>query len=619
MKKIFASAFAVMASLAAVSLTSCEDMLDSENYTGANSGNYPANLADLQKQVNALYGVLNQFSNNPLQLPFMVNNLMSDDCNGAGGTGDVECHAIGHLMVNSEEFYATAWHNTYVGISRASSIIYTDPSILSALETAPRNQLLGEAYFLRGLYMLWGSQMWGDIPAYWQAGAPDPCPQVSAEEEIYPHIISDFATAYKLMSYDQTTQGDGHATKGAAAGMLARAYLFYEGFYKGVKDCSTSIPDMVTPAGYDSIPKAISKQFVVDALENAIASNKYDLVKEYQTLWHYTNKYTAPDYTYLQDAGVTGTWAGNGNIEEMFQIQYGNLASWNGTIGMGFCNQVELYTSLRCDDDGAGNVNGAGATFPYAVGWGQGTINANLWDDWSDADPRKAATILDAQAECEKFVFTTSCTEDAGYYNKKTMAVTTKATADNDQTAGPYTFWSVIREEKAQGEDKSNKNGNCMQGDHFTDVVLLRYADIFLMHAELTGKATYLNEVRKRVGLNAIEYSLAALKAERRFEFAGEGLRFNDLRRWSGKNGGENCEAAQALEKQNGTRVNYCGTWTTMHHAASSWAKRYAATDGFLAIPTAQINNFNDPAILKQNPGWGASVADANMTGTPIY
>ncbi len=614
MKKYFAIAVA-----ACLAFTSCEDMLDTQNYTGANSGNYPSNLGDLQKQVNALYGVLNQFSNSPLQLPFMINNIMSDEINGAGGTGDVECHAIGHLMVNSEEFYATAWHNTYVGISRASSIIYTDPAILGQLEEAPRNQMVGEAYFLRGLFMLWGSQMWGDIPAYWQAGAPDPCPQVSAEEEIYPHIIADFATAYELMSYNQTAQGDGHATKGAAAGMLARAYLFYEGFYKKVADCSGSIADITTPEGYDKIGASISKQYVIDALNNAINSGKYELLPEYQTLWHYTNRYTAPDYEYLKQAGVTGTWAGNGNAEEMFQIQFGNLASWNGTIAMGFCNQVELYTSLRCDDDGAGNVNGNGKTFPYAVGWGQGTINATLWDDWSDADPRKAATILDAPNECEKFVFTTSCTEDAGYYNKKTMAVTTKATADNDQTAGPYTFWSVIREEKAQGEDKSNKNGNCMQGDHFTDIILLRFADILLMQSELTGDATCMNRVRSRVGLNAVNYSLDNLKAERRFELAGEGLRFNDLRRWSGKNGGESCEAARALEKQNGTRVNYCGTWTTMKHASSSWAKRYAATDGFLAIPTAQITNFNDPNILKQNEGWGATVADANMTGTPVY
>lgn len=128
-----------------------------------------------------------------------------------------------------------------------------------------------------------------------------------------------------------------------------------------------------------------------------------------------------------------------------------------------------------------------------------------------------------------------------------------------------------------------------------------------------------MNKVRARAGLAATTYSWANIKNERRFELAGEGIRFNDLRRWSGIDGGEGCEAAKALERQNGSRVNYTGTWTTMHHAASSWAKRYAATNGFLQIPPAQIRIAADESVLKQNAGWGSDVSDANMSGTPVY
>ena len=95
MKKIYLLAIA-----AGFTLSSCEDFLDSENYTEANTGNFPAVAKDLNKELAALYGVMNQFSTDPLQSPWFVNYIMSDDANGAGGTGDVECHAIGHLMVN---------------------------------------------------------------------------------------------------------------------------------------------------------------------------------------------------------------------------------------------------------------------------------------------------------------------------------------------------------------------------------------------------------------------------------------------------------------------------------------------------------------------------------------
>ncbi|MBR5069760.1 MAG: RagB/SusD family nutrient uptake outer membrane protein [Bacteroidales bacterium] len=607
--------YIMLAVAACFAFGSCDDALDSVNYTGANSGNFPHSPNDLNKQIAALYGVMNQYVTSPLETPYMTYNLMSDDCNGAGGTGDVEAHAVGHLMSNKDGLYDNAWHNTYVGIARANSIIYTEESVLASIEESTRNQLIGEAYFMRGLFYLWGSQFFGDIPAYWAPAAPDPCPQLSAKDEIYPHIIADFLTAYNLMQFGGTTLGDGHATKGTAAGFLARAYMFYEGFYNKVSDVSGSIPDITAPEGYAFA--SISKNDVVGALQATINSGFYTLVDDFRQLWTYTNDLTAPDYDYVKDLAANNQyWAGNGNSEQVFQIQFSNCASWNGTISMGFINQLSLYCSLRCDDDGAGNANGNSHTFPYAVGWGMGTINATLWDEWPDTDPRKKATILDAQDELEHFVFTTSCTEDAGYYNKKLVEITTAATADNDQTAGPYNFWSVIRE----AEGATQNNGNCMQGDHFTDLVLMRYADILLMESELTGTTASWNLVRKRARLPEVSgYNLEDMKKERRFEFAGEGLRFNDLRRWSGIDGGASCEAALALQKQEGSRVNYTGRWTTMRHFSTGWATRYAETNGFLPIPPTQIANIGDETVLKQNPGWGPSQADANMTGTPVY
>ncbi|SEE56861.1 RagB/SusD family nutrient uptake outer membrane protein [Prevotella sp. lc2012] len=618
MKKIYLMAIAM---LFAVGLTSCEDFLDSENYTQANSSNYPASAGDLNKELAALYGVMNQFSTTPLETPWFVGYIMSDDANGAGGTGDVEAHAVGHLMANKEDLFDNAWHNTYVGIARANAIIYAVDAFDWTGQEKTRNQLLGEAYFMRGLFYLWGVQFWGDIPAYWASAAPDPCPQESAENVIMPHILADFTSAANLMTHGMTTRGDGHATKGAAEGYLARAYMFYEGFYKKAGElANANLADVTFDFEQEGAGASLSKAQVVAFLEDAINNGGYKLIEDYRLLWQYTNEYTIKDYAFVKDLDKAGkVWAGNGNEEEMFQIQYMNAGSWNGTIGMGFVNQVSLYTGLRCDDDGAGTANGDANTLPFGQGWGQGTINANLWDEWSDSDPRKKATILDAQAECEKFVFTTSCSEDAGYYNKKWMPITcSKSTWDDHNTA--YTWWGVYRSENTSA---ANNNKNSFQGDHFADIILLRLADVMLMHSELTGDATQMNKVRARAGLPATTYSWKNIKDERRFELAGEGLRFNDLRRWSGKDGGASCEAAVALQKQDGSRVNYTGHWTVMHHGqgvgGSSWAQRYADTDGFVMIPPQQISIVGNPEILKQNPGWGASATGANMSGCPVY
>ena len=617
-----------IAVLFAGALTSCEDFLDSSNYTGATTANYPATPSDLTKELAALYGVMNQMSTSPLETPWFVNYIMSDDANGAGGTGDVESHAVGHLVVNKDEIYDNAWHNTYVGIARANAIIYAVDAFDWTGQESTRNQLLGEAYFMRGLFYLWGTQFWGDIPAYWAAAAPDPCPQQSAEDVIFPHILADFVSASNLMSHGATTRGDGHATKGAAEGFLARAYMFYEGFYKKAGELAkASLADVELPE-QEGVNGPLTKQQVVDFLNDAINNGGYKLVEDFRLLWQYTNEITAPDYPYVKDLADKGQfWAGNGNEEEMFQVQYMNAGSWNGNIGMGFTNQVSLYCGLRCDDDGAGNVNGDEGEMPFGQGWGQGTINANLWDDWSDADPRKVATILNAPVEIPSFVFTTSCSEDAGYYNKKWMPITCKTSLWNDMNT-LYTWWgqlrmniggTIINEDGEEVPKYTNTNGNSFQGEHYADMILLRLADVKLMQTELTGDAKQMNEVRARVGLPATDYSWKNIKDERRWELAGEGLRFNDLRRWSGKDGGESCEAAVALERQNGSRVNYTMHWTTMRHATSSWAKRYAETDGFLQIPPAQISIADDETVLKQNKGWGAGVSDANIAGTPVY
>lgn len=335
MKKIYLMAIAM---LFAVGLTSCEDFLDSKNYTQANSSNYPASADDLNKELAALYGVMNQFSTNPLQTPWFVGYIMSDDANGAGGTGDVESHAIGHLMANKEDLFDAAWHNTYVGIARANAIIYAVDAFDWTGQETTRNQLLGEAYFMRGLFYLWGVQFWGDIPAYWASAAPDPCPQVSAEDVIMPHILADFTSAANLMSHGATTRGDGHATKGAAEGYLARAYMFYEGFYKKAGELATAnLADVTFDFEQEGAGTSLSKAQVVSFLEDAINNGGYKLVDDFRLLWQYTNEYTVQDYKFVADLKAAGkSWAGNGNDEEMFQVQYMNAGSWSGTIGMGF-------------------------------------------------------------------------------------------------------------------------------------------------------------------------------------------------------------------------------------------------------------------------------------------
>lgn len=597
----------------ALALTSCDSQLDVTSYTEPNTSNFPAAKSDVTKELNGAYSTLNAYCNDPLQSPYFVWDLMSDEQNGGGGTGDVECHAVSHLMSSKEDLFDKAFTVTYQGITRTSTIIYSIDNFNWAGDEENRNQLLGEAYFLRGLYYLWGSQLFGDIPAYWAVSRPTPCPQQSAENVIYPHILADLVSASKLMT--KKTQGDGHATKYAAEALLARAYMFYQGFYKKAGELATAnLADIELPE-QEGVSGPLTKQQVIDGLKDVVSNGGFKLLGDYRNLWQYTNELTVGDYAYTKDVnGIDGkplAWAGNGNDEQLFQIQFMNAASWNGTTAMGYTNMTSLYQGLRCDADNNKVENGGENTFPFGQGWGQGTVTQNSWSEWPDQDIRKKASILNCEQELKQFAYTTSCSEETGLYNKKMLPVTCSKTNWGNHNAA-YTWWACLE------DGYTNNNGNSFQGDHFADIILIRYADVLLMLTEMTGDASYMNEVRHRAGLGDATYTWENIKKERHYELAFEGLRFNDLRRWSGIDGGESCEAAQAIEKaKEGQKVNYTGRWTTMKHASSSWAKRYAQTNGFLPIPPAEIRKVNDESILKQNAGWGTS--DANMSGTPVY
>ena len=151
-----------------------------------------------------------------------------------------------------------------------------------------------------------------------------------------------------------------------------------------------------------------------------------------------------------------------------------------------------------------------------------------------------------------------------------------------------------------------------MQGDHYEDFYLMRYSDVLLMLTELTGDASYMNQVQARAGVPQTGYSLKAVQDERRWEFAFEGIRFNDMRRWSGAdNHSESSYAAKALQLQADKKVVVKGNTSdkvSMKHMTCSWAKRYADTKGFLAKPQSQITLMN--GALKQNPGWDAANAE---------
>lgn len=630
MKKYLFSALAVAS---AAMFTSCDDMLDTDpRVTEMTQATFPGKPADVEALNAATYSIMNTMGggDSDNQNIFYWWELMSDNCYGSGGLQDNKVKCLNNFTQMGSNQYEQAFVLLYGGISRANNQIETIDNVpWTDAQKAQRNQLLGEAYFMRGLYTLWLTQLFGDVPLITSTTiTAEMEEQVSAEEKIYPQILSDFVSAQNLMSGNKNS---GHANKYVAEAFAARAYMFWAGFYKKAGElASATIPAMNLVKQEGCSAATLSKDDIVAGLKDVIANGGYKLCEDYRSLWQYSNSLVWDEahdgkghaYAFIADMKRENCFdqpgMGNGNTEEMFQIQFMNASRWGidgsnangGTYSTArmYCNYLSTFWALRVN----GNNGNRDYTYPFTQGWGQGTPSCNIWDDWTAAennggykDIRKLGSLIDCEGELAGYDFVKDDCEESGYAVKKWCGVTV------DALTGDTPWWDAVR------EDFKGTLDNPMQGDHFEDFYLMRYPDVLLMATELTGDASYMNQVQKRAGVPTTGYSLKAVQDERRWEFAFEGIRFNDMRRWSGKDGGENCYAAKALEAQAGKLVVVKGDKANkvpLRHMTCSWKERYAATDGFLAKPQNQINLMNGK--LKQNAGWDGS---ANTQYKDLY
>ena len=635
MKKYILSALAVCS---AAIFTSCDDMLDTDpRVTDATSATFPGKIADVEALNTATYSIMNTMGGGDPdnQNPFLWWEVMSDNCFGSGGLQDNKVKSLHHLVQMNSNQYEQAFVLLYGGINRANNQIETIDNVDWTGNEAKRNQLLGEGYFMRGLYTLWLTQLYGDVPLITATLITEEMKaQVSAEEVIYPQILSDFVSAQNLMS---TEKSSGHANKYVAEAFMARAYMFWAGFYKKVADLSTGSAPAINLVEQEGCTAAsLSQADVVSALRDIVSSGAYELLEDYRSLWQYSNSYvwdetqkaietgTGHAYKFIADMKRENCFdqpgMGNGNKEELFQIQFMNASNWNldqkgpYSCARMYCNYLSVFWALRVN----GHNGDRNFTYPFTQGWGQGTPSNNIWDDWTVAeneggytDIRKLGSLIDGVTENKEidYEFVKDCCEASGFGVKKYNGVTL------DALTGDSPWWDF-----AGGENFKGTLDNPMQGDHFEDFYLMRYADVLLMLSEMTGDAQYMNQVQKRAGVPETPYSLKELQNQRRWEFAFEGLRFNDMRRWSGKDGGESCYAAKALQAQAGKQMVVKGNVankTTMKHMTCSWTKRYADTNGFLAKPQSQITLMNGNLI--QNPGWDENTPEAEKQYVDLY
>ncbi len=542
-----------------MSVTSCSDFLDNESYTDKNMGNFPLNPAD----VDAMITGVSATQGNSLALsknhPYIVGEAAADERFGGAGASTYDMQALDKMMVSSTNQFSEIWQNRYKGIYRANQVLENIDDCPGFDDESQRDTYKGEALFLRAIYYWDLVQLFERVPLVLKTD-PENLPRATVEE-LYAQMGSDLVAAIDLLPNKPYSSYDpGRATRWNAEGFLARIYMFYTGFYEN--DLNAGMP--LVDGG------ELTKSQMVSYLQDCIDNSGHDLVDKFGNLWTYSNEHTKKDYKYAQDNDLS--WAGEDNIEVMYSYKY-------STNGANLATQRNMFASWECL--ASSNLDRE-ATFPYGQGWCFGNVNKKTWDYWqanNPDDPRKMGTFIDLENEIPGFNPNGfKSWEETMYRSKKFMAITAKDSDGTVQHCFSVLEWGVANTAKS----------------FIFDFVLMRFAEILLMQAELTEDASYINRVRTRAGMPSVAYTTDNLRDERRWELSFEGQRWNDIRRWH--------IAEQVLGAQEGETVYNSAVEATVPALGGGYVARYKATNGFWMIPTTQIDLSS--GVLDQNPGW---------------
>jgi tetratricopeptide (TPR) repeat protein len=232
---------------------------------------------DAIEGVNSAYGSLLTDGSYMRSTPLLL-DLKADDTRSNSPWGAM--YNVGRFNSNPTDpaIYGWAFETYYQGIYRANQVLTNVPNIVFE-DAALKNRILGQAYFLRGLYFFHAVNMFKKVPLPTEVALYTP---QKTEAEGWAQVIADFKAAADLLptTYDGISGLDGgqkgRATKGAALGYLGKAYLFTKDFANarttfkqvidlGVYSLVSNYRDNFTTANENNSESLFEVQFSRDA------------------------------------------------------------------------------------------------------------------------------------------------------------------------------------------------------------------------------------------------------------------------------------------------------------------------------------------------------------------
>jgi hypothetical protein len=224
----------ILALLFTISISSCENFLDTQPTDFLSPSNYYDTEQQLQFARAGVYSILGAGAMYGTSGNYLL--AWSAD-EGYMNRATLTTGPWNYFYSAADQYNAAYWANLYIGINRANVLLANldkNPSI----PQEKRDLIRGETLFLRGYFYFMLVQYYGGVPIRLEPtmSVEDVDIPKSTVKEVYDQIIADMTQAEPLVPGIQTLGFGGAISKSAVRGILARVNLTMAG--SPLKDAS---------------------------------------------------------------------------------------------------------------------------------------------------------------------------------------------------------------------------------------------------------------------------------------------------------------------------------------------------------------------------------------------
>jgi starch-binding outer membrane protein, SusD/RagB family len=376
------------------------------------------------------------------------------------------------------------WREAYKGIARCNFLLDNIDKVQDKVSPALYKQVKAEARFIRALNYHYLLPLFGGVPLVTKSlNLEEAQIPRATKEEVVNFILTEMTEAAADLPLNQDVINNGRATKGAALAFKARTALYYEKW-----------------------------DIAAQAAQDVMNLNKYQLHNNYGELFRY---------------------AGQTSKEIIFTLTYKKTINTHTTpryflprMPGGVCDKVPYQSFVDSYETKEGLSIDKSPTY-------------NPAKPFENRDPRLGFTVGLPGSILFGYLFETH-KDSLTTWNYNTTPAT--RVANTEATHAFATFTGYVYKKYTDEVDKVDVQQSELS------IILMRYAEVLLIYAEAKiemnqiDNSVYaaINAVRQRptVAMPAITTGKtqaqlrSIIRKERKYEFAMEGQRLADIRRW---------------------------------------------------------------------------------------